>query len=165
MDIEVDDFALFLWVLAEKLTARERAELIEATGMPKEVQENWQRLESRASRLGKELETASRPSRVYAVLRDTPAERALFLLMSNAGRTVQERIRNYFGKFLPMALEVTDAEVTATGVVPGTPKWTKRKAELIAKRLDARPKKPVEPPVEPETIPAPPPPAVRARGL
>jgi tRNA nucleotidyltransferase (CCA-adding enzyme) len=153
-DVEVDDFALFLYVLAEKLTPRERTDLAEATAMPKETVEAWHRLEARSMRLAKELESANKPSKIYAILHEAPGERAIFLLIGNPGRTVQERVRNYFAKYLPMAQEVTDAEVTATGVPPGTPKWQKRKAELIAKKLDARPKKPPEPPEE-EVVAAP----------
>ena len=54
-----------------------------------------------------------------------------------------DRIKNYFQKYLPMALEVTDAEVLAATptLQPGTPKFTKAKDLMIAKKLDARPKK------------------------
>lgn len=159
-EVEVDDFALFLWVLTEKLTPRERTELAEATAMPKEVAESWHKLEARSARLAKELESATKPSRVYSILTATPAERAIFLLLTHAGRAVQDRIRNHFGKYLPSALEVRDEDVTATGATPGSPKWQKRKAELIAKKLDARPKKPAEP-VEVEAAPVSPPPPVR----
>jgi tRNA nucleotidyltransferase (CCA-adding enzyme) len=160
-DTPVDDLALFLWILTEKLTPRERSEFIEAAAIPKEAVESWHRLEARSGRLAKELEAASKPSRVYAALSEVPAERAIFLLVANSGRTVHERIRNYYTKYLPTALEVTDAEVTATGVVHGTPKWQKRRAEIIAKRLDARPKKPPEVTEVAAAPAAPPPPPVR----
>ena len=113
-------------------------------------------------RAAKDLEAAAKPSRVYSVLSAVPAERAIFLLMAHTGRTVHERIRNYFSRYLPAAQEVTDSQVIATGVAPGSPKWVKRKAELIAKRLDARPKKPVEAHLE-VTPPGPAVPATRAR--
>jgi hypothetical protein len=127
--------------------------------MPKETVESWHRLEARSARLAKELESAGKPSRVYAALSRVPAERAIFLLMTHSGRTVHERIRNYFSRYLPTALEVSDSDVALPGVAPGSAKWEKRKAELIAKRLDARPKKPPEPPVEapaPAALPSPP---------
>ena len=66
----------------------------------------------------------------------------LFLLLRSEHRLVQDRIRNYFQKHLPLAQEVTDEEVRAKGVEPGTPKYEKAKEELIAARLNARPKKP-----------------------
>jgi hypothetical protein len=68
-------------------------------------------------------------------------------------RLVQDRIRNYFQKYLPASLEITDEVVAATGVAPGTPKFQKVKEEMILTRLDARPKKPA-----PEPEPPPPPP-------
>jgi hypothetical protein len=51
---------------------------------------------------------------------------------------------------------VTDREVEAAGATPGTPKFQKLKDQMIATRLDARPKKVVvEAPPE-ATVPAPP---------
>ena len=67
-------------------------------------------------------------------------------------RLVQDRIKNYFAKYLPLSLEITDEMVAATGVAPGTPKFHKAKEEMILTRLDARPKKP---PPEPEPPPPP----------
>jgi hypothetical protein len=64
---------------------------------------------------------------------------------------VQDRIRNYFQKYLPLAQEVTEEEVLAKGVTPGTPKYEKAKEELIAAKLNARPKRPT-----PEELAAPP---------
>jgi hypothetical protein len=73
------------------------------------------------------------------------------LLVYSAQRIVQDRIRNYFQKYLPVSLEITDEMVTATGVAAGTSKFQRTKEEMILKRLDARPKKP-------EPVPEPPPP-------
>jgi tRNA nucleotidyltransferase/poly(A) polymerase len=160
---QLDHFSLFLWALTEKLTPRERSEIVEAVAMPKETVEAWHRLEARSARLAKELESASKPSLIYAALNRVPAERAVFLLMTSAGRTVHERIRNYFSKYLPMALEVADSEIAVAGVAPGSSKWEKRKAEIIAKRLNARPRKPPEPPVEAVAPPPLPPPVRGAR--
>lgn len=162
-EIPVDDVALFFWTLTEKLTPRERTELVQALGMEKEATDPWQKLEARSTKLEKELaaESVTKPSHVYRVLSKAPAEQMLFLLMKSGQRSVQDRIRNYFGKYLPMAEEVRDEEVT--GPAPGTPKFAQTKLELISKRLDARPKRPPEP--EPAVAPPPPPepvaPAVR----
>jgi hypothetical protein len=82
------------------------------------------------------------------VLSKAPGERAVFLLLKSQHRIVQDRVRNYFQKYLPAAHEITDRQVIETGGVFGTPKFAKLKAEMIARRLDARPKKPAEPPVE-----------------
>jgi hypothetical protein len=81
-------------------------------------------------------------------------------MVYSAQRLVQDRIKNYFEKYLPSSQEVTDEMVALTGAVPGTPKFQKTKEEMILKHLDARPKK-VEPPPEP---PPPPPMSSFARG-
>ena len=47
-------------------------------------------------------------------------------------------------KYLPDAQELTDREVEAAGALPGTPKFQKLKEQMIAKKLDARPKKVIE---------------------
>jgi hypothetical protein len=92
---------------------------------------------------------------VYQTLVKAPGDQVLFLLLRSAERLVQDRIRNYLQKYLSAAQEVGDSDVVAPGVQPGTPKFEKAKAELIAARLDARPKKiPPPPPVE-EPPPAP----------
>jgi hypothetical protein len=69
------------------------------------------------------------------------------LLAHSAERIVNDRIKNYFAKYLPTAQEVTDRDVLATGVKAGTPKFQKAREELILTRLDARPKK-IPPPEE-----------------
>jgi hypothetical protein len=88
------------------------------------------------------------------VLSKARGDEVLFLLMRSPLRIVQDRIRNYLQKYLPLAQEVTDDEVRAKGVEPGTPKFQKAKDELIVQKLNARPKKPApeevaEPPAEP----------------
>lgn len=150
-DVPMDDAALFFWVLTEKLTPRERTEFTQSLGMEKEAIDHWQKLEARATKLEKELTATgvTKPSHIYKVLSKAPAEQAVFLLMKSIHRATQERIRNYFSKYLPTALEVADQAVE--GVTPGTAKFEKAKAELIARRLDARPKKPPSEP--PETDP------------
>ena len=65
---------------------------------------------------------------------------------------MQDRIKNYLQKYLQVATEVTDADVT--DAVPGTPKFKKAKDTLVNKRLDARPKKIV---VEEPVVSTPPP--------
>ena len=94
-----------------------------------------------------------KPSHLYQVLVKAPGELVLYLVVYSTQRIVQDRIRNYFQKYLPASLEITDEVVAATGVTPGTPKFHRAKEEMILTRLDARPKKP-----PPEPAPPPPPP-------
>jgi tRNA nucleotidyltransferase/poly(A) polymerase len=155
--IEVDDVALFFYLLTEKLTPKERSSLISALSMNKAVTEGWHKLEARSQKLEKELASArlQKPSQIYNVLDKVPAEQALFLLVKSNQRLVQDRIKNYLQKYLPAAQEITDRQVIEVGATPGTPKFERIKADLISKRLDSRPKKPPVEPIPEVTAPAP----------
>ncbi len=141
----------FLYVLAEKLTAKERAELIRTLEMRKQEVDLWQKLEPRAKKLEHALKSARLrlPSQVYQTLIKAPGDELLFLLYRSQQRTVQDRIRNYLQKYYPTAQEVTDADVEKAGAKPGTAKYAKLKEELIVTRLNTRKKPAPPPPVEP----------------
>jgi tRNA nucleotidyltransferase (CCA-adding enzyme) len=81
----------------------------------------------------------------------------LFTLYHSALKPVQERLRNYFGKYLQIIAEITPEEWDSIPVKPGTPKYAKARETFIGQRLDRRPKKVV---VEPTAPPAPPVPEV-----
>lgn len=154
----VQALGLFLWFLTEKFTPREKTALIKATAMRKAEVEAWQKLDARAKKIERDLKSPklNRPSHVYNALSKVPGEEILFVLARTQARVVQDRIRNYLQKYLPMAQEVTEEEVKAAGVQPGTPKFEKARLEIIGKKLNARPKKPAPEELEP---PPPPPPA------
>jgi len=152
----LESFGLFLYFLTEKLTPKEKADFIQATGMQSPEVALWQRLETRAKKLERALGAANlrRPSQVYQSLAEAPGDQILFLLIRAPVRLVQDRIRNYLQKYLPMAQEVTEEEIKAKGGQPGTPKYQKVRDELIAAHLNARPKPPApEAPAEPEVPP------------
>ena len=147
LDLHIDHSALFFHFLAEKLTPKERAALVSSLGMDKAAVDAWQKLETKAKKLEKELLSAklAKPSALYHLLAKIPGEQMLFLLAKSSQRIVNDRIRNYLQKYLPAAQEVTDREVETAGAVPGSPKFQKLKDQMISKKLDARPKKIVEP--------------------
>ncbi len=153
----VENLGLFLYALTEKLSPKEKAVLVKDTAMRKSEVDLWQKLEARAKKLERELKAAklTRPSQLYAVLSKARGDEVLFLLMRSQLRLVQDRIKNYLQKYLPLAQEVTEEEIRARGVQPGTPKYNKAKEELIAAKLNARPKKPAP---EEAAPPAPKPP-------
>jgi hypothetical protein len=146
-------FPLFLSVLLEKLNAKERTDLIAAAALEKPEVAAWQKLDAASKKLERDLKgpKLQKPSHLYQALQKAAGEQVLYLLVYSAQRIVQDRIRNYFQKYLPVSLEITDEMVTATGVAAGTSKFQRTKEEMILKRLDARPKKP-------EPVPEPPPP-------
>jgi tRNA nucleotidyltransferase/poly(A) polymerase len=153
----IDHTGLFLFFLAEKLTPKEKAALVKATAMPRAAVDHWQKLEANSKKLEKELKgpKLNRPSQVYHALEKVPGEQILFLLLRSSQRIVQDRIRNYLQKYLPMAQEVTEEEIRAKGGEPGTPKYRKAREELITAKLNARPKKVVEEPPPPPKPPEP----------
>jgi tRNA nucleotidyltransferase/poly(A) polymerase len=152
-------FGPFLYALTEKLPAKEKQALVKATEMTKAELESWQKLETRA----KKLETALRAARVrkashvYRIMTAAAPDEILFQLYHSAFKPVQERMRNYYQKYLPLLQEIAPEEWATIEGKPGTPKYNKARDAFIAIRLDRKPKKPPEP----EEV-APPPPAVPA---
>src|SRR5437763_3910961 len=164
-EVHPDNLGLFLHILTEKLSPAEKAALVRTLGMEKQDVEKWQKIESRSKKLERDLKSAKlqKPSHIYTVLSKAPGDQVLFLLLRSPERLVQDRIKNYLQKYLPAALEITEREVVAAGGQPGTAKYDKLRDELIATRLDARPKKVPPPEPAPEVPPAPPPTSAFAR--
>ena len=133
IEVRLNSLALFLHVLMEKLSAKERSELIKAAEIDKADVTASQKLEAAAKKLERELKSAKlqKPSQLYQLLIKAPGELVLYLVVYSNERLVQDRIRNYFQKYLPLSLEVTDEVVAATGVAVGTPKFQKAKDEMI----------------------------------
>jgi tRNA nucleotidyltransferase (CCA-adding enzyme) len=151
----------FLYVLTEKLNPKEKQSLIRQTEMRKSEVDAWQKLPLRSKKLETALKSArlKKPSQIYDVLIKAPCDEVLFLLYSSQVRLIQDRIKNYLQKYIPLSQEITDAEVEAKGAVPGTPKFQKMKQEMVAARLDGRTRRPPPPPVEPVAVA----PAMRGR--
>ncbi|MEO5924065.1 MAG: hypothetical protein ABIR70_09580 [Bryobacteraceae bacterium] len=163
VDFEIKHLPLFLECLFEKLNAKDRSAVIKAAGITRPEVNALEKLAPAAKKLERALQSAKlqKASALYELLSETPGEQTLHLAVFSGQRIVQDRIKHYFQKYLPMSLEVTDEMVAAAGAVPGTPKFAKLKQEMILKHLDARPKK-VAPPPEPP--PPPPPMSGFARG-
>ena len=161
-DLQMHSLPLFLTVMMENLNAKDRTALIKNAALGRAEVTAWQKLEGAAKKLEKELKAdkLKKASQLYQVLIKAPGEQVLWLMVYSSLRLVQDRIKNYFEKYLPLSQEITDEMVALAGATPGTPKFQKTKEEMILKHLDARPKK-VEPPPEP---PPPPPMSSFARG-
>jgi tRNA nucleotidyltransferase (CCA-adding enzyme) len=161
-DFRLHSMPLFLGILLEKLNAKESAALMKNADLTKAEVNASEKLEAAAKKLERELKSPKlqKASQLYQLLSKSPGEQILYLLVYSEQRLVQDRIRNYFAKYLPASLEITDEMVTATGVAAGTPKFARAKEEMILTRLDSRPKKPAP---EPE-LPPPPPMSSFARG-
>ena len=160
----VDWYSLTLWCLTKLLTPKEKAALVSNTKMTKAETEPWEKLEARSKKLESALKSAklSKGSLVYNALKDAHGEEVLLLFLQSGHRIVQDRIKNFFTKYMPTVMEVTDAEVAeVSGLDPSHPKFAKARVERIAAHLDGRVRKPAPPP-EPEP---PPPPSPRGRGM
>ena len=155
----------FFWVLAEKLSPKEKQALIQGVELSKAEAAGWQKIEAKVKKLESALRSPSvrKPSQVYQIVSAAEPDEILLLLYRSELKPVQERLRNYFQKYLPLALEIPPADFAALDAKPGTPKYEKARDALIANRLDRRP-----PRVEPEPAAAPPPPesqpVMRGRG-
>lgn len=157
-DLGLERLGMFLYTLAEPLSPSERAQLIKSSALTRADLTAWQKLEARAKKLERALKSAAlkKPSQVYRVAHSAPGDEVLFLLARSGERLVQDRLKNYLQKYLQVAQEVTDAEVAQKGATPGSPKFKKLREEMIAQRLDSRPKRPPTPePVAVAAAPAP----------
>lgn len=156
--------APFLYALTEKFTPREKGDLTKRLDMRKSEIEAWQRLEARARKLEQALKSArvKKPSHVYGVLSKAPSDEVCFVLYHSAYKPVQERVKNYFQKYLPQAMEIGPEELAAITARPGTPQYEKARTELVATHLDRRPRRP-EPPAPEPPVEAPPAPRGRPR--
>jgi hypothetical protein len=138
----------FLWALTERLTPKEKQALIATTDMPKTQVDQWQKLEARARKLESALRSARirKASQVYHLVSPAAPDEVLFLMYHSALKPVQERLRNYYQKYLPAIQEITAEEWAVLEGKPGTPRQHKAREEFIANRLDRRPpRKPATP--------------------
>jgi tRNA nucleotidyltransferase/poly(A) polymerase len=153
----------FLVVLMEKASAREKADLLRAFALPKKEADALKKVEGQAKKLESTLKSSriTKPSHVYDALCDASTDEVLLVLYDSAQRVVQDRIRAYYQTYLALAQEVTEEQVAAAGVKPGTPKFEKAFRAMVTAHINARPKK--IPPPEPEAVVAPGPPPMAAR--
>ncbi len=146
VDLDVEPLGLFLLTLTDGLPPKERSALVKSSGLTKADVNAWQKLEPKARKLEKQLASATlkKASQVYRLLASAPGDEVLYLAARSQQRIVQDRLKNYLQKYLPAALEVTDAEVIEkSGAERGTPKFRKAREEMVAARLDSRVRKPV----------------------
>ncbi len=156
VELPVNNLAVFLYLLTERLSPSEKSTLIKSTAMHKSEAELPVKAVAAARRLERGLRSSkvSKASQVYQVLHAAPGEEILLLYLISQQRIVQDRIRNYLQKYLPASQEITDDQVSALGFQAGTAKFRKAKEQLIQARLNARARKeapPAEQAVERET--------------
>ncbi|MDQ1474546.1 MAG: hypothetical protein QOJ99_6026 [Bryobacterales bacterium] len=153
----------FLSVLVEKLNLRERTEVVRAFELTPAESAVWKKLDAQVTKLETALKSPRihRPSQVWELLSVVPSDEVLLVLYRSGARVVQDRIRAYYEKYLPLAQEITEEQVIEAGGKPGTPKFDKIWRTLTITRLNARPRK-IE--IEPEPTPIATVGGVRGRG-
>jgi tRNA nucleotidyltransferase/poly(A) polymerase len=152
-----DGWRSFFIVLTENLSVKEKAELAENVGMGKEDLESCKKLQASAKKLELALKSPNlrKPSQIYDLVHAAQPDVVLYVLFESAQRLVQDRIRNYIQKYLPLVQEIPETEFAAEGILPGVKNYDKVRAAFIAARLNARPKKVEENFVEVPAVPAP----------
>lgn len=137
----------FLWVLSEKLAAKEKPALLKAVELSKADAAAYQKLEAHSKKLETALRSARirKPSQVYHIVNAAEPDEILLTLYRSMLKPVQERLRSYFQKYLPAIQEITPEEWATVEGKPGTPKYQKARDQFVTNRLDRRPpKKPAE---------------------
>jgi tRNA nucleotidyltransferase (CCA-adding enzyme) len=144
----------FLYALTEKLSPKEKQALVKTTEMTRAEVDLWQKLEPRARKLERALRAPRirKASQVYHLVNAASPDEVLFLMYASSVKPVQERLRNYFQKYLPAVQEILPEEWAAIEGKPGTPKYNKARDEFVSVRLDRRPKKPEPPPLPPPVM-------------
>jgi tRNA nucleotidyltransferase (CCA-adding enzyme) len=131
----------FYCVLMEKLSPKERQALAHGAELTKAELSSLQKLEPKVKKLEAALRSVriKKPSQVYQIVSVAEPDEVLLLLYRSELKPVQERLRSYFQKYLPLALEIPPEEFAALDGKPGTPKYQKARDALVANRLDRRP--------------------------
>jgi tRNA nucleotidyltransferase (CCA-adding enzyme) len=152
-------------VLTEKLNGKEEQAFIKAMEARKSEVDVWQKLESRAKKLESALRSARirKASQVYFLVAAAAPDEVMFILYHSAVKPVQDRLRNYFQKYLPAIQEITPEEWAAVDAKAGA-RRNKARDEFIADRLDRRVRKPAAPPPPPLPVAEAPRSVIRGRG-
>ena len=143
----------FLYTLTEKLSPKENRRSSKPPRWPGRTStcgRNWTR--ARGSWSG-----PARPADSQSLAGLPPGEcgvsgRSSVSDVRVESQPVQERLRNYFQKYLPAVQEILPEEWATVEGKPGTPKYIKARDEFISVRLDRRPKKPEVPAVPPPMV-------------
>lgn len=143
LELPTDNLPLFLAVLGEKLSPRDRSLLAKTCGLTKQEVAAWNKLEATSKKLERDMKSASltKPSKIYAAASKGTGEQILFVLYRSEARLVQDRLKNHLQKYMMVAHEITEEDLKEIKSKPGTPKYEKDRLALLYKKLDARPKK------------------------
>jgi hypothetical protein len=143
VNLHTHTLTLFLSILTEHLSPKAKQAVASRACLTPEELDRWQNLPLRAKGLEKRLMSPNllKPSLLYQTLVNVPGEQILYLMLHSGQRLVQDRIRNYLQKYFLAAQEITDEDILRIGITRESPQFKKKKEELIATRLNSRPKR------------------------
>jgi hypothetical protein len=132
----------------------------------------WKHVEDGAKELAKRLQgkEAATPSRTWHLLQNANPEALLYLDVTVRQQAVEQKIKNFFGKWRQLKDKLPFPEMAELRITPQLPEYPKIAEEAFMLLLDGKLRshteiikflKPYEPPPPP---PPPPPPTKRGRG-
>lgn len=156
VNLHLNTLGIFLHVLTEKLSTREKREFAKKLGIPKADVDLWQKLEARSQKLSKDLASSKlhRTSELYFRLVSAPGDEILYLYLYPPERLVHDRIRSFLQKHIFTVMEITDRDAAMMAEVEvDDPDLPRLKHEIIVARLDGRKWKPKPKPKTKEPAP------------
>jgi len=167
----VDAAPAVMYMMTSKLADKDTLE-IQRLIPHKEFVAAWKRLEDEAKDLAKQLQSkeSNQPSGAWKILTESKPEALLFLDVTVRNKSVDEKIKNFFGKWRQMKEKLPFIEMAELLITPQIPDYAKLVHELHMQLIDGKLRnhteimkvlKPYAPPPPP---PPPPPPAKRGKG-
>ena len=137
----------------------------------KQFVEAWKNLHEEAAALARKLtgKESATPSRTWQVLTDARPESLLFLAATTKQQAVDQKIKNFFGKWRQLRQKLPLPEMAELSITPALPEYAKIEQEAFMLLLDGKLRsrteilkflKPYEPPPPP-----PPPPAKKTKAM
>lgn len=160
-----------LYFLTNRMSEKDISE-IQRMIPRKDLVQKWKHIEDDAKDLAKKLtgKEAATPSRTWELLTHSKPESILFLDLTARQQAVEQKIKNFFGKWRQFQEKLPVPEMAELRITPEHPEWNRLTHEIFLGMLDGKMRshtelvrflKPFSPPPPP---PPPPPPARRGRG-
>ena len=167
----VDAAPAVLYFLTRRMSEKESSE-IQRMIPRKDLVNQWKHIEDGAKDLAKRLsgKEAATPSRTWGLLSHASPEAILFLELTTKQQAIDQKIKNFFGKWRQVREKLPVPEMAELLITPEHKDWEKLNHEIFLGMLDGKMRshtelikflKPFAPPPPP---PPPPPSAKRGRG-
>ncbi len=166
----VDAAPAVLYFLTRRMSEKEIAE-VQRMIPRKDLVNQWKHIEDGAKDLAKRLtgKEAATPSRTWELLSHASPEAILFLELTTKQQAVDQKIKNFFGKWRQVREKLPVPEMGELLITPEHKDWEKLNHEIFLGMLDGKMRSHTElikflKPFAPPPPPPPPPPTKRGRG-